>query len=612
MVYLLLLFWAGLGLSSEQQYYDGSHCSSSTGNPGSRYTCRNGSENSCQAFLLYRANYRFRTISSISGLFGAETDRVLTLNSLGSDMAVLELDKDVLVPINCSCSDKFYQADVRYFIHESLPSSEIACGVFEGLVNEFVLVNENPSLENSPDVGSELLVPIKCACPSNDSSTGSETKYFLTYPFRSGDNTYKLAEKFGVTPSDVWEANHLDYRSTVYPNTTVLVPLKKEPVIFIASPDPSPLVPGFLPSVPAEKSTEAKEIRKLYIAGSVAGISLTIFTLISCGLYVKALNRLKARKFQSFSTGASSGISYLSPQTGSPTSCLSPDILAGIKYSLHNYSVEDLRRATNGFSEDSKICNRRSLYRGSIDNTEVMIQPLRFEEARRLIDAHARINHINTLNLLGVCYGGDGPRTDNSQSYVVFEYPGNGSLRDCLARRGTSLRWHVRKCIAFDIATGLHYLHHCIIPPYASLSVSSLDVFIASNWRAKLGNVAGNGTTDYLSSTTGQGIEKVWIFAFGVVLLELVSGKAVDGDVTANGKRLWDLIELPGGGVSGSGVYDGGCFERLREFIDPSLKDDYPIAEALCLAVLAEACVADDPLHRPSMDDILRVLAGMV
>ena len=60
------------------------------------------------------------------------------------------------------------------------------------------------------------------------------------------------------------------------------------------------------------------------------------------------------------------------------------------------------------------------------------------------------------------------------------------------------------------------------------------------------------------------------------------------------------------------GASEGGCFEKLRSFMDPSLKDDYPLAEALCLGVLAKACLEDDPLHRPTMDYIMKVLARRV
>ncbi|KAF7823525.1 lysM domain receptor-like kinase 4 [Senna tora] len=92
------------------------------------------------------------------------------------------------------------------------------------------------------------------------------------------------------------------------------------------------------------------------------------------------------------------------------------------------------------------------------------------------------------------------------------------------------------------------------------------------------------------------------IFGFGVVLLELISARE-----NIDGKLVRDSIGFLGGG----GNNEGGCFEGLRGLMDPNLKD-YPLAEALCLAVLAKACVEDDPLHRPSMDDIMKVLAKMV
>lgn len=83
-------------------------------------------------------------------------------------------------------------------------------------------------------------------------------------------------------------------------------------------------------------------------------------------------------------------------------------------------------------------------------------------------------------------------------------------------------------------------------------------------------------------------------------MLELISGRE-DPD----GKWFKESIEFLGRAT------ENGCFEQLRSFVDPSLKDDFSLAEALCLAVLAKACVEDDPLRRPSMDDIMKVLARL-
>lgn len=173
MIRLLLVFWAGLVSSFEQQYYDPSGCSSSTRNPGSRYTCNNGSQISCQAFLLYRASSRFGTIFRTSwDCSGLKLIEYVHWTSWDLIRRFSNWTWKVLVPIICSCLGEFYQANVRYFVRERLPLSEIACGVFDGLVKQFVLVGENLSPENPLEVGSELLVPIKCACPSNEISGG--------------------------------------------------------------------------------------------------------------------------------------------------------------------------------------------------------------------------------------------------------------------------------------------------------------------------------------------------------------------------------------------------------------------------------------------------------
>ncbi|XP_030517427.2 lysM domain receptor-like kinase 4 [Rhodamnia argentea] len=623
MIHLLVLIWAFFVTSQGQQYYDPSTCSSEETYPGSRYSCADPQEN-CGAFLLYRANWDYPTISNITKLFGADLDAVLSLNELGFPTENLRPGKEILIPIHCSCADQLFQKNVTYLVSGSTEFSEIACGVFGGLVKSITLVEDNyPFHGNFTKAGSELVVPLKCACPGNLSLSNGTVQSLTTYPIMEGDDINKVAQKFGVPASDIWAANHLDYRSTVYTNTTIVVPLTKEPSLTFTLPYSPPPSPGFLPTVPVEKATDSEQLRNLYIAGSVVGLSLVLVALIAYGLYLKALKRWKGQKLQSFKT-RSSQFSYLStlssprsPQMGrsSRTSCLSPDLLVGIKYSLNQYSIEELRKATRNFSEDTRI--DRSVYKGLIDTVEVMIKGSNLKETHRVINVHSKINHINILTLLGIC---SDETSDDSQSYLIFEYLSNGSLRDCLSRQGNTLHWHRRTQIAFDVATGLHYLQHCIFPSYLHMNVNSRNIFIVSNWRAKIGNIAptttiasskGNDRDTSISFNGGiapehmlNGLvsEKVDVFAFGVVLLELISGlEDIDG------KQLKESIRFLAGGGN-----EGRCLEQLRGFMDPCLKDNYSLTEALCLAVLAKACVEDDPLHRPSMDDVMKVLARMV
>lgn len=627
---LLVVIWTCIGSSYGQQFYDSTSCFSSITSPGTRYTCTS-SNDSCQTFLVYRANQDFTTISDVSYLFGIldpDHELLLNMNNVTSSLQILEIGREVIVPIQCSCLGEFFQANVTYVAPTDTKFDHVACGVFEGLVKSVTLFQENInniSDDNHYDIkgGTELIVPLKCACP--DRFFGAGFKYLVTYTFISGDDTGKVSEKFKIPIEDIWGVNNLSFNPTVFSNTTILVPLRKEPSINFSIQDSEPPGPGFLPTQLVEKSTRNQKLKKLYIAGSVVGFFLLAATLVACGLYVRALRKFKAERTNRFSIHKGSVTSSSTPRSSPPisgptpttrsstNSCLSPDLFAGIKYTLGEYNIDELTNATGNFSEETKVSDK--VYKGCVDNAEVLIKQIRFEDTRQVIDVHSRINHVNIVRLQGVCYGED----DITGSYLVFEYPSNGTLRDCLSKSSAaSLNWHRRTQIAFDIATGIHYLHFCTIPPYTHMNINSKNVFLTPKWRAKLaifGAKVSIGTTRDIGSIGSLGgwiapehlvhgsvSEKVDIFAFGVVLLELISGKEdVDGNF------LRDSITFLGGGAN-----EGGCFEQLKNFIDPCLTEDYPLAEALCLAVLAKACIEDDPLHRPSMDDIIKVLARMV
>ncbi|KAG5238060.1 lysM domain receptor kinase [Salix suchowensis] len=476
-----------------------------TSYPGSRYTCNHSYQHSCQTFFVCRANQYI--LQDVSQLLQVDPAELLHLNNLKSQLKVLGPGRE---------------AAFNYTVPENstIDLSDIACIIFEGLAKPGTLFEENTSEENNVEMGTELRVPLKCACPDNFSN-GSGVKYLVTSPLVEGDEPSILSETFSISPVDLWVANNFQPWPTIYPNTTVFIPLKIDPVINF--------------------SINALHLQVLWLHGLLVG-----------------------------SNGRSSPLSFptpSSPRSGqlagrsSATSFLSPDLLACIKYSLRTYSIEDLKRA-------------------------------------------------------------DGIRTDSpnyrSHKYSEFAWclflPGNGCLRDLLSNSSNPLRWDKRTEIAFDIATGLHYLHYCIFPTYAHSSVSSRNIYVTTDWRAKMTNIRANPAavssrgTEKIENVKGWAApeyvvdgsvsEKLDIFAFGVALLELISGK---DDV--DGKSFKECITFLGGKT-----IEGGCFDGLR-----SLKEDYPLPEALCLAVLAKACVdEEDPLHRPCIDDILKVLVRMV
>ncbi|XP_027152510.1 lysM domain receptor-like kinase 4 [Coffea eugenioides] len=624
MIQFWFLIWLSIGLSWGDQYYDETLCSSGVNLPGTRYTC-SSSPQECQTFLVYRADEKFQTIANISSLFNVTPEELLAKNNaISSSSQILEPGMEVLVPIVCSCIEQFYEANVNYIFPGSMTLVNVSCGVFEGLLKSITLIEANPSANTTLQVGSMLQIPLKCACPEKLSSNVG-VRYLVTYPFIENDNPNKVSKKFSIPVGDLLEANHLDPLATVYPQTTILVPLKSEPsIIYDVPASEPPNSPGFVPTEPVRRRNKSTQLKRVYISVSVVGFVLVLVTLIACGLYVKALKKCKAENLNSFarrspmtscSTPRSSQLSGPTPAKSSNASCLSPDLLESIRYSLGNYSVEELKKATNDFSEETRLMD--DVYKGIVDDSEILIKRTRFEDTRQVIEIHSKINHVNIVKLHGVCYG----ENDFSWSYLVFEFPGKGSLRRCLSSSDPSLRWNRRTQIAFDVATGLHYLHYCMVPPYTHMHVNSKNIFLTRSWRAKIAVYGGSmppigSSNDHesITSTGGWGVssehlvhgsvsENEDIFAFGIVLLELISAKE-----DLDGQSLIESTAFLGGGASDQ----GGCFNHLRNFVDPNLKEEYPLAEALCLAVLAKACIEDDPPHRPSMDDILKVLARMV
>ncbi|KAJ6344954.1 hypothetical protein OIU78_007773 [Salix suchowensis] len=203
------------------------------------------------------------------------------------------------------------KAAFNYTVPENstIDLSDIACIIFEGLAKPGTLFEENTSEENNVEMGTELRVPLKCACPDNFSN-GSGVKYLVTSPLVEGDEPSILSETFSISPVDLWVANNFQPWPTIYPNTTVFIPLKIDPVINF--------------------SINALHLQWLH------------------GLLVGSNGRSSPLSFPTPSSPRSGQLAGRS----SATSFLSPDLLACIKYSLRTYSIEDLKRA-DGIRTDS-------------------------------------------------------------------------------------------------------------------------------------------------------------------------------------------------------------------------------------------------------------------
>ncbi|KAK4843604.1 hypothetical protein QYF36_010482 [Acer negundo] len=534
-----------------------------------------------------------------------------------ADSSNITVGQEIIIPINCSCPYQFSQAIVMYNLSSSDSFAAVACGVFEGLVKTQSLVQENPGSEGDNPDALMIKVPIRCACPNgNDKSNG--VKFLVTYPVIKNDNTDLIARKFGLPEIKVLEANRLESSPTIFPQTILLVPLNDKPVVNRDIEDPALSPRGVIPltKVTSRETTTSKPIVFL-----VPGVVLAVVCMIVvCCVFVCIQRKNHPRRFQPLS--ARSPLSpNLSPSLSPKLSPAFLDGMSKLKHSLINYSLEELRIATQNFNEASVIGT--AMYRGSIGGSFVAIKKINSEDAaRHIIDILTKINHLNVVRLEGCC--------NRKRPYLVFEFAENGSLRDCLSNDTMSrqLTWAKRMQIAFDLAVAIHYIHYCTKPAYVHRNINSRNVLITMDCRAKISGfrlakpvvckeenekISWNesvvvGRKGYLAPeylTDGLATLKVDVFAYGIVLLELLSGR----EVTMEGKLLKDSFDfLLDCGLEGS----SGCLDKLNKFWDPALEgDDYPLGDAICLTLLAKACTEEDPHQRPTMNDVLKAISRM-
>lgn len=295
--------------------------------------------------------------------------------------------------------------------------------------------------------------------------------------------------------------------------------------------------------------------------------------------------------------------------------------------SLTVYKYSELEKATAGFSEERRVPGT-AVYRGVFNGDAAAVKRVSGDVSGE-VGILKRVNHCSLIRLSGLC-------VHRGDTYLVFEYAENGALSDWLhggdAATGV-LGWRQRVQVAFDVADGLNYLHHYTNPPCVHKNIKSSNILLDADLHGKMSSFglaralpAGDGaaaaaaqltrhvvgTQGYLSPEYlehGLITPKLDVFAFGVVLLELLSGKeaAFSGD-GENGEALL-LWESAAEALVDGGGEDAGS--NVRAFMDPRLGGDYPLDLAMAVASLAARCVARQPAARPAMDEVFVSLAAV-
>ncbi|KAJ6883678.1 receptor-like kinase TMK4 [Populus alba x Populus x berolinensis] len=291
--------------------------------------------------------------------------------------------------------------------------------------------------------------------------------------------------------------------------------------------------------------------------------------------------------------------------------------------------IEFLRQVTDNFHEIN-IIGRGGfgvVYRGELhDGTKIAVKRMEstvminkgISEFQAEIAVLTKVRHRHLVALLGYCINGN-------ERLLVYEYMPQGTLGqhlfECHDYRYTPLTWKQRITIALDVARGVEYLHSLAQQSFIHRDLKTSNILLGDDMRAKVADFGlvknapdGKysvetrlaGTFGYLApeyAATGRVTSKVDVYAFGVVLMEIITGrKAVDDTRPEEAAHLvtWFRRILINK-------------ENIPKAIDESLNpDEETLATIYTVTELAGHCTARDPYQRPDMGHAVNVLAPLV
>ncbi|XP_031478549.1 probable receptor-like protein kinase At1g80640 [Nymphaea colorata] len=289
--------------------------------------------------------------------------------------------------------------------------------------------------------------------------------------------------------------------------------------------------------------------------------------------------------------------------------------------SVMEYAV--LESATNNFNSSNILGQGGSgcVYKARFDNNFLAAVkrldnagPDCQREFENEIDLMSRIRHPNLVSLLGYCVHGE-------TNLLVYELMQNGTLESQLhgPSHGSLLTWYIRMKIALDAARGLEYLHEHCNPPVIHRDLKSSNILLDSNFNAKLSdfglavtvgshnkaNIKLLGTLGYLAPEyvlDGKLTEKSDVYAFGVVLLELLLGRRpVEKMAPSQCQSIvtWAMPQLTDR-------------TKLPNIIDPVIRNAMDLKHLYQVAAVAVLCVQPEPSYRPLITDVLHSLIPLV
>ncbi|XP_061372766.1 lysM domain receptor-like kinase 3 [Gastrolobium bilobum] len=561
---------------------------------------------------LYHINYDLK-IEEIAKFYTVNTSQIKPIMHGNK--------QDYLITVPCSCNNTNglggYFYDTTYKVKPNDTFDDINTMIYSGQawpIDRVLIPNE------------KLTIHIPCGCSESDS------QIVVTYTVQPNDTTAAIANELNATVVGMVSLNDVLVQNPTFIDIGWVL-----------------YVPEELNGLPLSNTKEKKH-KWATIIGILAGVTLlSIITLIILILSL-SLRRKKAYETSKDDQIAVSKRSIANRTISLKNRDFHKEYMEG---NLRNfycylfmvnigadatsfdserpviYSLEEIEDATNDFDETRRIGvgGYGTVYFGMLGQKEVAVKKMRSNKSKEFyaeLKALCKIHHINIVELLGYASGDD-------HLYLVYEYVPNGSLsehlHDPLLKGHQSLSWCARVQIALDAAKGLEYIHDYTKARYVHRDIKTSNILLDEKLRAKVADfglaklvertndeefIATRlvGTPGYLPPESVKELQvtiKTDVFAFGVVLSELITGKRAIFRDNQEATKTRSLISVV------KDIFQDDDTETVLEAaVDGNLQRNYPMEDVFKMTEIAHWCLCEDPLDRPEMKEIVVALSQIV